>query len=105
MSDVNKIVVSGRSFDEFSKSLTKAIQALPQEMSERLRDMRRDYFAWYGFEGMYERMNNRSVGQILAEFRSVDRKPIAAGQIDGLSFRLDEAGSPSAPEQGERTED
>src|SRR5262245_34155404 len=107
MSDSNQVLVSGSTFDEFSGSLTNAIQSLPPQVSKHLRTIRRNYFAWYGFEGSYQRMNGRTVGQILAEYQPLATEPIASGVIDGVEYRLDEAMPPrqaneeTLPDEGE----
>jgi hypothetical protein len=51
-------------------------------------EIRKAYFARYGIEGAYERMNNRTVSQIFAEYRPLDVKPIASGEVDGVRYEL-----------------
>ncbi len=88
MSDFEDAVVSGEYFDEFSKSLTKATQSLPPELSKRLRAIGREYFARNGFREMYNRMNGRTVRQIFAEYQQVVVEPIASGNLDDVEYRL-----------------
>ncbi len=88
MIDFERILVSGSTLNEFSKSLTKAIQALPPNLSDSLREIRRACFAQYGFEGTFKRMNDHTVDQIFAEFQHVAVEPIASGKLDGVEYRL-----------------
>ena len=77
MKEFESVRVSGGSFDEFSRALTSTIQNLPSEMRKRLHEIRRNYFAWYGFEGAYQRMNDRTVSQIANRQRIVELFPAA----------------------------
>ncbi len=103
MCEFHDSTIFGATFDEFSKSLTSAIQSLPPEMGKRLRAIRRNYFGWYGLEGTYKRLNGRTVGQIFAEYDSLDIKPIASGEVDGVTYRL-YAARPGDPERGQDPE-
>src|SRR5262249_38029497 len=100
MTDYGTLLVSGSSLQEVSKCLTKVIQALPPEMSKQLRTILRNYVGWYGIEAAYERMNNRTVSQIFAEYQPRDVKPIAAGEVDGVRYELHDA--PPSHTTGER---
>src|SRR4051812_38262617 len=88
MADPQSMLVSGSNFDEFSKSLTAAIQALPPDLSRQLREIRKKCFGMYGFDGAYERLNGRTAQQILAEYQSVPDLPIASGKVDGVEYSL-----------------
>jgi hypothetical protein len=88
------LLVSGSSFHEFSNSLTAVIQTLPPEMRKRLRDIRKNYFCWYGLDELYKRLNDRTVSQIFAEYQPIDVEPIASGEVDGLRYDLYEAPPP-----------
>ena len=88
MADPQSVRVSGSNFDEFSKSLTAAIQAVPPDLSLQLREIRKRCFGRYGFDGMYEKMNGRTVQQILEEYQSIPVVPIAAGKVDGVEYVL-----------------
>ena len=91
MTDFENRIVSGATFGDFSRSLSAVIQLLPSEMGKRLHDIRRNYFARYGFNGAYQRMNNRTVSQIFEELQPMDVEPIAAGEVDGVRYELTEA--------------
>jgi hypothetical protein len=102
MTDFESIRVSGSSFQEFSWSLTAALQALPSEPRKRLRGIEKNYFAWYGLDGMDQRMNDRTVAQIFAEYQPVDVKPLATGEVEGVRYELYDA-PPPHPTDGEGT--
>ena len=105
MTDFGTMRVSGVTFDEFSRSLTKVIQSLPPEMKRRLHEIRKNYFAWYGFEGAQERLNNRTVSEIFAEYRPVDVQPLASGEVEGVRYELFEAPPSEAADDKPEAED
>jgi hypothetical protein len=104
MADLEKIVLSCSSFDQFSNSFRDVIAALPPETVKRLRDILQSYFGKYGIEGACRRMNNRTVAQILAESQAVDVEPIASGEIDNVQYKLYEGPSPQTND-GEGSDD
>jgi hypothetical protein len=91
MSDIDSLVISSASLGDFSSSFSKVFQALPAEMGKRLKDVLGYYVARYGIEGAYNRISNRSVSQIFAEYQPEDLKPIASGEVDGVRYALYEA--------------
>ena len=99
MSDFDQIRVSGSTFNEFSISLTRAIQSLPPEQRDRLSDIRSNCFHAYGFHGTHHRLNNKTVAQILAEFANATPPSytIAEGEINGVRYKLTEPPSDQAP--------
>jgi hypothetical protein len=90
-SDYEAITVSGSTLQEIASSLTVALQSLPPEMSRRLRTILKNYFGWYGAKAAYERLNNRTVAQIFAEYQPRDVRPLATGEVDGVRYELYEA--------------
>lgn len=103
MVDLGTLLVSGSDFDEFSKALTLAIQTIPPESSARLRAIRRELFGAYGFIGAYERMNGRTVKDILTEYQPGAVKPLASGKVDEVEYRLYEA--PATDREGGREDE
>jgi hypothetical protein len=81
-------MVSGSDLEGFLKSLRSVTHSLPPEMKRRLHDIEKTYFAKYGLEGGYQRMNNRTVAQILTEYEEADVKPIVSGESDGVRWNL-----------------
>ena len=102
MEDFKAIHVFGSTLNEFSISLTAAIQSVPQEVSARLREIRRIYIV-RGFEVMYSQMNDRTVGQILTEAEDIQTPPhpIRSGKVDGVAFSLYEAPNSNKPNETE----
>jgi hypothetical protein len=92
MSEFNQMSVSGSDLNEFSRSLTKAIQSLPPEQRKQLDAIRMNCFAAYGFEGTRDRLNKKTVGEILEEFDNVTFpfRTIVEGERDGVRYRLTE---------------
>jgi hypothetical protein len=95
MPELDELLIVGSDYAQFSKSLTAAIQALPPEHRKRLHEIHVNCIAKYGFDGTYERMDNRTVAQILVEFESLEVKPIASGEESDVRWALHEA--PSGP--------
>jgi hypothetical protein len=104
MIDFGMLVVSGTNYEQFSRSFGIICRKLPREDAKRLCAIKDSYSAIYGFEGAHERMNNRSVLQIFAEYQPTDVKPIESGEVDGMRYRLYEAPSPPTT-NGEGTTD
>jgi hypothetical protein len=100
MTDYGELLVSGSTPQDVARSVTAVFRLLPQEMAQRLRTIRRNYFLWYGYEESLERLNNRTISQIFSEYQPLDVKPIAAGEIDGLRYELHEA-PPGETSEGE----
>jgi len=62
----------------------------PREQSEQLKEIRSAYIGAYGFDGTYSRLNNRTISQILTEYRPVPTRVIVEGELDGVRFKLTE---------------
>ena len=88
MKDFETLAISGSNQDEFGKSCTKVFRSMPPDERKRLLGIFENYFARYGLEGQFQRMNNRTVGQIFAEYQHEDVDPIASGQIEGVRYAL-----------------
>jgi hypothetical protein len=100
MDDFNAITLSGSTLQEFFGAYNALIRTLPPETRQRLSEIQKSYFAAYGLEGVYARMNNRTLSQIFAEFQPVEIKPIASGEEDGVQWALyDPANSPNDSEE------
>jgi hypothetical protein len=95
MSEFDQVRVFGSTLDEFSNSLTKTLQSLPREQGDRLHAIRSNCFHTYGFEGTPERLNNKTVGEILAEFGNGTPtfRVTAEGEKDGVRYALTETAS------------
>ena len=75
------------------EAINEVRQQLSPEFRKRLAKVERDFISFklsgFDVEGLYLRMNNRSVAQILAEDDlEPEPTPIASGQIDGVRYKL-----------------
>jgi hypothetical protein len=100
MVDLERIFFSCPSFDQFPKTLGEVGAALDEQTSRKLIEIVKRYIARYGFMGVYDRLNGRSVSQIFAEYQPGDLNPIASGDTDGLHYELHEASPPESEEGG-----
>lgn len=87
MDEFDSLVVSGKTLQEFSRSLTRVLQALPSEKKARVRK----YWDALGMEAAFKQINGWNVAQILASPLPAGRKPIVSGELDGIRFELYEA--------------
>jgi hypothetical protein len=99
MTDFGTLLVSGSNPDEIAASVARVYQALPEEVRKRFHNIRRNYILWYGPIESLNRLNNRTVSQIFSEFRPLERKPLAAGETDGMRYELHDA---PPPDEGEK---
>ena len=90
MTDLENIRLSCP-FEKLSSSYREVIAQLPVDIALRLRDIFKSYFGRVGLEGVHERLNNRSVAQILREFQPGEAQTIASGEIDGVRYKLYDA--------------
>ncbi len=96
MTDFDDIVLSCSRLDEFSMVFNTVRRSLPYESGQHLVRILKNYFARYGVEGAYKRMNDRTVAQVFSEFDEEEVKPIASGEVDGVRYALYDAPSPPA---------
>jgi hypothetical protein len=101
MLDPTTAVISCASAQEVQDAVSKVVDHLPRDVARQLRGVRNEYLIAYGWEGVFERLNGRTVAQILAEFQEPANPPIvASGEIGGMRFTLyapsDEKGDPPA---------
>jgi hypothetical protein len=101
MADLESIVFSC-SRRQFSTTLSATFRALPAAAQKRFRAIVKDYFAAYGVDGTYERLNDRTAAQIFAEYQPTDVKPIASGEESGVRYDLYEA-NPRKPADGDES--
>jgi hypothetical protein len=93
MSDPDTLVISSDTSQGIMRAVSAAIPQLPVDVRRRLNFISMRYWQLYGFEGTYERLNNRTVSTILTEFAASgdDPKPIATGQVGDTRYTLFEA--------------
>jgi hypothetical protein len=96
MADLESVGLSCSAIEEFSSAFAAVCRSLPPEVARRLKDVLKNHFAAHGIHGAYERMNNRTVAQIFAEYRPLNVKPLAAGEMEGVRYELYDAPSRSS---------
>jgi hypothetical protein len=108
MLDANAALIACAGAQEIQDAVSKVVDQLPRDLARQLRGVRNEYLIAYGWEGVFERFNGRTVAQILAEFQEPAHPPIvASGEIGGMRYTLhappDEKGGP--PDKGGRKSD
>ena len=88
--------VSHRISCEGSQDIVRAMNAvmpkLPRDVRKRLHRLVLKYLHLDDLEGLYQRVNNRTVEEILARIvPGDDPTPIASGEVDGLRYELYDA--------------
>jgi hypothetical protein len=92
MNDPGEAVISGSDWRELLSACNRIVPGLPPELRRRFVSIRSAYLAAYGIEGLYERLNGRTVSQVLEEYEQPKLPPvIASGEVDGVRFTLYEA--------------
>ena len=96
MTEFDAMQLSGTNYGELSKCFSAVCRALPREIAKRLCSIHDNYFASYGFDGVYQRMNGRTVSQIFSEYQAADVKLIASGEVEGTRYNLYQGSRPEA---------
>lgn len=101
MPNYMELQISCETHDSVMATLDRLKPQLPIDVRRRFTFMQLRYWQLHGEDGLFERVNNRTVGEILAVFESHEKSaPIASGEIDGLRYQLydapDAASSPKA---------
>jgi hypothetical protein len=97
MDELDRVVVSSESPETFFDAAAAVVGAFPADVVQRFLRMWAYYTRVFGLDGAFERLNNRTVSTMLAEFEKVEKpKPIVSGERDGLRFALYEAPNPAA---------
>jgi hypothetical protein len=86
------MVFSGSTLKEFGASCGRVAASLSVDARRRLADVFTKYFAAYGLDGVHQRLNGRTVAQVLHEYKQPDLPPvIAEGERDGVRYTLYDA--------------
>jgi hypothetical protein len=89
MKDPENLVVSCNGPKQAIGAINALMPELPSDIREQLNTIKLRYWQRFGFDGLYERVNNRTIKQILAEYiAGHDPKVIASGQVDDVSYEL-----------------
>ena len=85
--------------EEFVRAVNTFVPQLAPDVRRRFNTIKLVYLAEYGISGLYERMNGRTVTQVIAEFQGTEPGVVAQGERDGVRFTLYEP----APTQADDT--
>ena len=92
MKDLTRVILSCSRWQDIVSAKNAIIPELSPEDRKRLNRVFSSYLHRYDLEGVFERLRNRSVATILAEYDSAnDPRPIESGEVDGLRYELFEA--------------
>jgi len=81
----------GNTFTEFMDSYHAQIHQLSADVQNKVKEIIKNYFAGYGYEGTYRRLNGCTISQILATYRPAEVKVIESGETDGVRWTLYDA--------------
>ncbi len=92
MVDLDSLVVACGSQSEIVGATNAVVRQLPSDVRRQFVKIISAYLHRYGLEGVFERMNNRSVATILAEYDGIaEPDPLVSGEADGVRYHLYEA--------------
>jgi hypothetical protein len=92
MHDPARLLISCGAATEIVRTMSRATPRLAPGVRERFNLIPVSYLQHYGVEGLYERVNNRTVAAILAEFDPADElNLIESGEVEGVRYKLYEA--------------
>jgi hypothetical protein len=101
MLEPESALISCPNAQEMAATCSNILAQLSPDVARQLRGVRNEYLIAYGWEGVFERFNGRTVAQVIAEYEEPTHPPIvASGELGGVRYTLYEA-----PEgKGERAE-
>lgn len=92
MADPKTLVISCASPERIIGAMDAVMPQLAPDVRKRFNKIKLRYWQLYGVEGLYERVNDRPVSRILAEYDSSDEpRPAASGQVDDVRYELFDA--------------
>ena len=95
MADPDTLLISCGSSEEIVKAIDAVMPQLAPDVRRRLNTIKIRYWQHYGVEGIYERVNNRTVSAILSEYGpGQEPKLIASGEVEGVRYEVVDAPEP-----------
>jgi hypothetical protein len=88
MAASDDVLLSCSKWEELVGAYNRVNALLPPDVRRRIADIMINYLASFGPQGTFERMNNRTIAQILAEYRPGPAKVIDSGKTEGLEWEL-----------------
>jgi hypothetical protein len=101
MLDPESALISCPGPAEIAATCSSILAQLPPDVARRLRAVRNSYLIAYDWEGVFERLNGKTVARVLAEYREPDHEPVvASGEIEGVRYVLHGAPPPHGRTSG-----
>ena len=88
MADYNETVFSCAREQDVPLAYNKIHTELSPEISKQVKEIMLDYLKRFGLNGVFDRMNNRSISQILADYEPGQAKCIASGEKEGIRYEV-----------------
>jgi hypothetical protein len=89
MPESGDMVVLCSDYQQIVAVMNQIMPSLAPEVRRRLNTVKLAYLQAYGVKGLYDRVNGRSVAQVLAEYQEPQgRSVVAEGERDGDRFTL-----------------
>ena len=88
MIDPSQVEISCGSVDGIVGACNDAVLKLSPTLRMKLNQVFSMYLHRFEIEGVFERLNNRTVAQILAECDSKNSNVVASGERDGTEWTL-----------------
>lgn len=92
MEDFGRQIISCGKPEELFSAAGEVMKHCPQEVRSKFLRIWGHYLHYFGLNGVFERLNNRSVEAIVADFENAAKPPvIASGEMDGIRYTLYDA--------------
>src|SRR5262245_59921565 len=88
MADSEDPLLSCARWEEFVGAYNRLSVSLPPETRSRMKEIMLNYFSRFGHQGVFERMNNRTISQIMAEYEPGQIRPVVSGETEGVRYDL-----------------
>jgi hypothetical protein len=91
MASLSELFITCSNYKEIPAAYNKINPSLPREIKDRMNEIMVNYMTRFGPKGVFERFNNRSIAQILAEYEPGEIEVLDSGEMDGLKYKVTRA--------------
>jgi hypothetical protein len=91
MRDPMTFLIRSENADSIIGAMDAMMPEIPTEFRRQFATIKMRYWRLYGMQGLFDRVNNKTVQQVLEEFEGTSPKPIASGKIGEISYELFDA--------------
>jgi hypothetical protein len=88
MAEFEDVLLTCDKWEELPGTYNRISAALPADLRSRMTEIMINYMMRFGPHGVFERMNNRHISQILAEYEASPTKVIDSGEKEGIQYHL-----------------